>query len=145
MKYDATGYEQPWRENFELRAAGAWLLGALIILACAAGMRWQLGFILWQEWGLALAIAAIMFGIRFRAARKLGRLQRTVLYGRNLTFIDFDGLREKLAQQVPVKLSLMKRYANWKAERKGEEKPYPDHVSGGPLKTVWLEIGRAHV
>lgn len=143
MKYDATGYEQPWRENFELRAAGAWLLGALVISIGAAGMSWQLGFVLWQEWGLALTIALIMFIIRFRAARRLGKLQRTVLYGRNLTFIDFDGLREKLAQRIPVKLSLAKRFANWRAKKRGDEIPYPQFVSGGPMKTVWLGTGFA--
>jgi conjugal transfer pilus assembly protein TraD len=90
MKYDALAYDNPWRPNYEARAAGMWMVAGTISLGVmqlahmpAAPFYWMAG------------ICSFMAFMRAPQALKLAKLQRH-LRGRDLEFIRLDALIKQI-------------------------------------------------
>lgn len=92
MNYDALAYENPWRKNFEARAAFVWLSAAVCayIFKLVSGL--PAGPFYWMG-----AICLAMMSLRLPAALGLYRLQKH-LKGRPLEYISTPELIKKMSK-----------------------------------------------
>lgn len=88
IQYDPSGYEMPWRRNYELMAAGVWLTGAAGYAGYAAFGSFPPGPLLWIAGGMTV------FGaFKLRKGLRLLNLQQH-LAGTPLPLCTFEELRE---------------------------------------------------
>ena len=100
MQYDPTSYEMPWRDNYEKIASFGWLGGCVGILVLTLAAAVVTGLHAYLVLYLAAAVyCAAFFVCRLRASKEIEGMQ-SKLSGKELSFIDFDGLKEILLHPV---------------------------------------------
>lgn len=93
MKYDSMQFDDPWRTNFELRAAVVWVVSTLLCIPIALNSAMPTA-----PFYFMFAICSLMALIRVPQAYKIYRLKRSAK-GKGLEFIEFTKLNQILSKK----------------------------------------------
>lgn len=123
MKFDANAFENPWRQNFEMRASGVWMCAASVTLGVNQLSQLPVQPFYWMG-GMCVGMALL----RLPAAIKLAILHKS-LRGKDLEFIKIKGLIELMTKENgPVKAHnknverVLSKNKNTKLRKKSEVK-----------------------